>query len=120
MMDDDRSAPHDADLYQRRFVSIERELRENTDSRRRFEIDPRAVLEEWGIRVPSGMELHIAANTDDTYHVIMPSDPNAALVDEDLTVSGGAGPVQTGGYWGACTVSSAASFPSCTSTPLSG
>ena len=117
MMDDDRSIPRDEEFYHGRFVSIERELREDADSRRRFEIEPRAVLEEWSIHIPPGMELHVATNTDDTYHVIMPSDPNTTLADEDLTVSGGTARFRVEGNSG--NASTVSCFPSCSATPLS-
>ena len=125
MMDGGHSTPPDADLSSA-FAFIERELRENADSRRRLEIDPRAVLEEWGIGIPPAMELHVVANTGDTYHVIMPLDPNATLADEALSVVyGGTGSAGTatfspspgdnsGTAW-----MSMASFPSCSLTPVS-
>ena len=67
-------------------ASFGRELGENADLRRRFEIDPRAVLEERGVFIPADTELHVTANTDETYHVPMPPDPNVVLADQDLVL----------------------------------
>ena len=66
--------------------SFGRELGENVDLRRRFEIDPRTVLEERGVFIPPGTELRVTANTDETYHFPLPPDPNVVLMDEDLAV----------------------------------
>lgn len=73
-------------------ASFGRELGENPDLRRRFETDPRTILEERGVFVPPDMELRVTTNTDETYHVPMPPDPNTVLADEELAkVAAGSG-----------------------------
>ena len=68
------------------IVSFGHELGENADLLRRFETDPRSVLEERGVFIPPGTELRVTANTDETYHFPLPPDPNVALADEDLVL----------------------------------
>ncbi len=48
------------------------------------------ALSELGLEPPSGLEVRIVADTADTVHMVLPSDPNAKLSDEALAaVSGG-------------------------------
>lgn len=73
-----------------RIVSFGREFGESADLRRRFESDPRAVLEERGFDVATDVELRVTSNTDDVYYFAMPPDPNETLADESLgPVAGG-------------------------------
>ncbi len=47
-------------------------------------------LSEIGIALPPGIEARVVANTADTYHVVLPPDPNVKLSDESLSaVAGG-------------------------------
>ena len=65
---------------------------EDADFRSRCDADPRAALAERGFDAPSWIDVRIVANTPETYHVVLPPDPNAALSDEDLNaVAGGKG-----------------------------
>ena len=58
--------------------------------RTRAEADPRAVLSEHGIDLVPGRDVRIAANTAETFHVVLPPDPNNELADAQLeTVAGG-------------------------------
>ena len=53
--------------------------------------DPAAAMERMGVPVPSGVELKLVRNDEDTFHVIFPPDPNATLDDEVLdSVAAGA------------------------------
>ena len=71
--------------------------RDSTEMRALAGADPRAFLDAHGIAdVVDGnprtkdMDVRIHANTDDVFHLPMPADPNAELVDEQLdTVAGG-------------------------------
>lgn len=77
------------------------------DLRARIEAgDIRDSLNSLGIEIPPGIEVRIVANTQDTFHVVLPPDPNTDLSEEMLTAVGGgksAGSVGTAG-----TVSTAA------------
>ena len=56
----------------------------------RADAEPRAALVALGVDVPPDTDVRISANTAETFHFIMPPDPNAVLADEDLSaVSGG-------------------------------
>ena len=46
-------------------------------------------LSELGIAVPPDIEVRIFVNTPDTFHVIMPPDPNVELSDETLSMMAG-------------------------------
>ncbi len=67
-------------------------------------------LSEIGLSVPAGMEARIVVNTPDTFFVVFPPDPNAALGDESLSgisaggkCAGSAGSVGTVGTIGTAT-----------------
>ena len=67
-----------------------RKYQESPELRARAEAEPRAVLAEHGIRMPPGHDVRVVANTAETFHVVMPPDPNVALAEEDLAaVAGG-------------------------------
>ena len=58
----------------------------------RFMTDPKAVLAEYGIDVPDGIDVNVVENTDNTVHITMPKAPAGAgdLSDEELgNVAGG-------------------------------
>ena len=79
-----------------------------------IERDPRAALTEAGIEPPPQADCRIVVNTEDTFHIVFPPDPNTTLSDEALAaVSGGncAGSASTIG-----SVSSVGSVPSCVSS----
>ena len=57
----------------------------------RFLSDPKAVLAEYGIDVPDGIDVNVVENTDNTVHITMPMAPAGAgeLSDEELTNAAG-------------------------------
>ncbi|MDG2031506.1 MAG: hypothetical protein P8J45_10940, partial [Phycisphaerales bacterium] len=58
---------------------------------------PKAVLAEYGMDVPDGMNLNVVENGDTTVHITMPAPPSGHqdLSDEELrNVAGGVGPCQ--------------------------
>ena len=69
------------------FVDFTRNYQESPDLRARADVEPRAVLSEHGIQVPPNQDVRIVANTAETFHLIMPPDPNAALAEEDLAAA---------------------------------
>ena len=63
----------------------------------RFMADPKAVLAEYGIDVPDGINVNVVENSDNTVHITMPQAPDGAgeLSDEELAnVAGGVGDSQ--------------------------
>ena len=80
--------------------------------RTRVDENPRAAFSEKGLEVPPQVDLRVHVNTEDTFWLAFPSDPNAELSDESLvTVSGGGKTASTAG-----TLGCAASVPSCASS----
>ena len=66
----------------------------------RFMSDPKAVLAEYGIDVPDGIDVNVVENSDNTVHITMPASPAGAadLSDEELSNAAGGscwGPVMT-------------------------
>ena len=58
----------------------------------RFMADPKAVLAEYGMDVPDGIDVNVVENSDNTVHITMPAAPDGYgdLSDEELTnVAGG-------------------------------
>ena len=61
--------------------------------KQRFMNDPKAVLAEYGMDVPDGMDVNVVENTDNTVHITMPAPPSGhmKLSDEELgNAAGGA------------------------------
>ena len=54
--------------------------------KQRFMADPRAVLAEYGMPVPDGLDVNIVENTDTTVHITMPATLSVGgdLQDNDL------------------------------------
>ena len=61
----------------------------------RFMSDPKAVLAEYDMDVPDGMDVKVVENADNCVHITMPADPTGSmeLSDEELSnAAGGATP----------------------------
>ena len=61
------------------------------DYRRQVEADPVAAFREQGMELPSDIAVRVLANTDDTFYVVLPPDPNTDLGDEMLAAVAGGG-----------------------------
>jgi hypothetical protein len=75
--------------------------------KQRFMNDPKAVLAEYGMDVPDGMDVKVVENADNCVHITMPVAPDGhhELSDEELSAA-------AGGVW--CTVPLLdAFFPTC-------
>ena len=67
--------------------------------KQRFMADPKAVLAEYGMDVPDGMDVNVVENTDNTVHITMPAPPSGSmdLSDDELSnAAGGMADKQTG------------------------
>ena len=59
--------------------------------KQRFMADPKAVLAEYGMDVPDGMDVNIVENTDNTVHITMPAPPSGGMDLSDDELSNAAG-----------------------------
>ena len=88
-----------------RFASLADAYHADNSVAERCGTDPLSVLREHGIDIPHGSDVRIVPNTDETYHLVLPQDPNSVLEDESLgTVVGGST---------ASTIGSISCLPSC-------
>ena len=85
--------------------------------RERMQTAPDAALTSWGIELPPGIDVSVHVNTDDTFHLVLPPDPNVALSDETLGMVAGGKTASTIGSAGCA--STAGSLPSTASTASS-
>ena len=70
--------------------AVTRAWREDPEYRARMQADPKAALAEEGVHIQAD-DVRVVVDTDEVRHLVMPSDPNAELSDEELvTLSGGA------------------------------
>lgn len=91
----------------------------NDDLRARCASEPRNVLDEYGVDLPEGAqeELLILQNDADTYHMVIPVDPNTDLSDEVMQdVTGGTTAGTAGTIGSAATASSVPSSVSSASS----
>ena len=85
--------------------------RADEDCRRRVEEHPREVLREYGMHVPENMDVNVVLNTEDTFYLSFPTDPNQELSDEALSAVAGGKTVSSAGSAGTLST-----VPSCAST----
>ncbi len=57
---------------------------DDEDFRQRLLADPRAVLAEYGMDVPEGMEIKVVEDTPEVCHLVLPASPAGELADEEL------------------------------------
>ena len=57
------------------------------DLKQRLLAEPSAVLAEYGIEVPPGIELRVVEDTNEVCHLVLPASPAGDLLDEELTSS---------------------------------
>ena len=64
----------------------------------RFMADPKAVLAEYDMPVPDGMDVKVVENADDCVHITLPAPPagHGDLSDEELSNAAG------GSAWSMC------------------
>ena len=57
----------------------------------RFTSDPKAVLAEYGLPVPDGIDVKVVENADDCVHITMPAPPAVHMDLSDADLSNAAG-----------------------------
>ena len=70
--------------------------------KQRFMADPKAVLAEYGMDVPDGMDVNVVENTDNTVHITMPAPPSGHTELSDDELSNAAGGVTGPRIGGGC------------------
>ena len=67
--------------------------------KQRFMSDPKAILAEYGMDVPDGIDVNVVENADNCVHITMPAPPSghAQLSDEELASAAGGGGILTQG-----------------------
>ena len=74
----------------------------NEALKQRFMTDPKAVLAEYGMDVPDGMDVNVVENTDNTVHITMPAPPSGHTELSDDELSNAAGGVTGPRIGGGC------------------
>ena len=87
------------------FRALVQRYHADADYRGQVEADPVAAFREQGMELPSDIAVRVLANTDDTFYMVIPPDPNAGLGDEMLAAVAGGGR----GHQGSFTVGGSAS-----------
>ena len=78
---------------------------EDSDLHARVVSDPKAVLADKGLEYPAEIDVRVVMNTDDTFYLAFPPDPNVSLGDEMLNqVAGGKSASTVGSVGSASTV----------------
>ena len=64
----------------------------------RFMADPKAVLAEYDMPVPDGIDVKVVENADDCVHITLPAPPSGHgdLSDEELSNAAGGSPILFG------------------------
>ena len=55
----------------------------------RFMNDPKAVLAEYGMDVPDGLDVKVVENSDNCGHITLPMQPTGDLSDDELSDAAG-------------------------------
>jgi hypothetical protein len=71
--------------WQKQWGLLVAKVWSDDDLKRRLIEDPTTVLEEHGIEVPFGVELKIAEDTDQVWHLVVPASPSDDFSDEELS-----------------------------------
>ena len=107
------------DAY-RKVIPFAQAYREDAEFRSRVDEDPKSIMAEHYFDVPPGVDVRIMEDTDDTFHFVLPPDPNVALSDEALgMVAGGKSASTIGSAGSASTVSTVCTTASCAASASS-
>ncbi len=82
--------------------------------------DMEDALSDLELALPPGIEVRVAVNTADTFHVVMPPDPNIELSDEALAAVAGGKSAGSAGSVGTAGTMGCSSSPSSVSTAGTG
>ena len=94
----------------KQFRALVQRYHADADYRRQVETDPVAAFREQGMELPSDIAVRVLANTDDTFYMVLPPDPNTGLGEEVLAAIAGGGHTVGSAATGS-TIGSVASAP---------
>lgn len=97
--------------------AVAEDCRSRPELQAELDADPRAFFARRGVEVPAGADLRVAANTREVFHLVMPSDPNAAVSDRMLSSVAGGSSSHTSAQPGCA--STVSTLPSCLGTASS-
>ena len=69
----------------------------------RFMADPKAVLKEYNLDVPDGIDVKVVENADDCVHITLPAPPPGDMELPDKELSNAAGASAIVPSWNLCT-----------------
>ena len=98
-----------------RFLSFSENVRSDPDFRHEADTNPHDALARYDIEYPETVDIRIVENTNEVFHLVLPPDPNQALMDEDLLVVAGGKSASSAG-----TASTVGSVTSCASSAGTG
>ena len=91
------------------------EYLERPEIRAELDADPHAFFAGRGVNMPDSVELRVAANTPEVFHLVMPTNPNEVLADTQLTsVAGGSSQLHVASR--GCNIGTILGSLGCTST----
>ncbi len=86
----DEITREEMDEHAKQYGQIVAKAWADEDFKARFLSDPAAVLQDYGIPTPPGVELRAVENTDKVVYLALPLQPSDELSDEQLSqMSGG-------------------------------
>ena len=97
--------------------AIAGDCRDRPELQAELDADPRAFLAGRGMELPAGADCRVLVNTPEVFHLVMPSDPNAAVSDRVLSDVAGGSSSHTSGQPGCA--STVSTLPSCLGTASS-
>ncbi len=97
-----------------KVMAFSHEYHEDAAFRAQVEADARDVMIERGFVMPPTLDVRVVANDDDTFHFVLPPDPNIDLKDEALSAVAGGKTTGSAGSGGSA--SSVSTIPSCASS----
>jgi hypothetical protein len=86
------------DEFAKQYSKIIARARADGEFKRRLLVDPAAVLREYELEVPDGVEVRALESTDSVVYIALPPPPGEDVSDEDLALVAGGGST-SGSFW---------------------
>jgi hypothetical protein len=79
------------DQFAKQYSKIIARARADGEFKRRLLVDPAAVMREYELEIPEGVEVRALESTDWVLYIVLPQPPGEDLSEEDLTLVAGGG-----------------------------